>query len=633
MKIRPNTWDHYIVNSVLVNNEYGLPDNMAGMVVVDIGAHIGSFALACIRRNAKRVICYEPDPENFEILVANLTGTADTEPVTQIEAINAAMWSKEGQFICLRKPLDHDGNLGRNTGHIDIFGVNIPDPVPSHNVTRGINEELARIGEPIDIIKLDCEGAEWSILDAADLSEVKEIKVELHNVRDMNLEMRLETPVVVNNLTKQGFTVRTNIPPKSETGMLFAVRESRILADTKKPRVLWVGDAGVTTGYGRVTDSVCTRLVNMGWDVHVLGIGYNGDPHNNPYKIYPAVDPNTGGQKNGMTRIKGILERVKPDVILIQDDHWNVGIDVDQMALMNVWAPIVGYVAVDSENVRNDVATQLRNLKHIICHTDFGVRELKKGGYSGPISVAGHGVDTAIYDRYDKKEARSGISSKGRDMTDAFIWGCVGANQPRKRLDLTIAYFAAWYREAGRPDNAYLYIHTNQIGVWDLRQLADFLGVRKRVLLTEGGPTLPDTHMPSLYNAFDVLISTSEGESWGLTHLESMACGIPNIAVQCAGLASWAKGGVLWVPPSYYQFTSNTTNTLRWIASEKDFIGRMAALYNNTELRQRVGESGYQLARTLNWEDVAAHFDKTFRDVLNVQKMASKVQTDALAEF
>ena len=52
-------------------------------------------------------------------------------------------------------------------------------------------------------------------------------------------------------------------------------------------KVLWYGDACSNTGFGRVTTSVLEHLQKE-HEVEVIGINYNGDPHDLPYKIYPA---------------------------------------------------------------------------------------------------------------------------------------------------------------------------------------------------------------------------------------------------------------------------------------------------------------------------------------------------------
>ena len=43
-------------------------------------------------------------------------------------------------------------------------------------------------------------------------------------------------------------------------------------------RILWIGDGGCTTGFGRVTHAIGDRLVrSYGHDVHVLATNYDGD--------------------------------------------------------------------------------------------------------------------------------------------------------------------------------------------------------------------------------------------------------------------------------------------------------------------------------------------------------------------
>ena len=635
-RVRPNTWDSKILSDVYINNEYGLPNDLRGSVILDIGAHIGAFGLACQKRHARKIVCYEPDPENVELLVHNLD--EDIESRTEIHINQAAVTATDRNDLGIRRLSNHDFDRGRNTGHVDVFGA--PDG------TEGIafDKVVASIDEPIDLLKIDCEGAEWEIFEVGDFSRIRSIAAELHALPEDAAHPALDkyrgksltdlAQAVVTRLRSFGFEVSV-LYTGPELANLKATKTASVeVGDIKRPpRVLFVGDAGITTGYARVSEQICRRLVQYGWDVRVLGIGYNGDPHNLPYKVYPAVDPNTGGARNGATRIKSIVQRIKPDIAIIQDDSWNVGILIDQMAMTNTIIPTVGYIAIDSENVRVDVAMQLRNLRHAICHTNYGVKQLELAGYSGAVSVAGHGVDTSLYVPLSKQESREGISDERRNIRDAFIWGAVAVNQPRKRLDLTMAYWAAWWKAAGKPDNAYLYLHTNSDGVYDTKQLSQYLGIKGRVLETEGGLTLRDEQMPTLYNAFDVMLSTAEGESWGMCQHEGLACGIPQIAVRCGGMPEWAGDAIHWVEPSQYKFTDNRTNTKRWTASEQDFVAAMDLLYRDAAYRSELSKRGIEHAAKFKWDDVARHFDKVLKQVLSVQRIATKAANDALSEF
>src|SRR3990167_1162231 len=626
MKVRYKTWDTAICESVITNNEYGLPSSMAGMVVVDIGAHIGAFAAACAAREAKRVICYEPDPENFNLLKANITELASNpETITVFELYNTAVTGEATSNLKLRHLRNHDFGSGDNTGHIDIFGLDEINGIQS----TGINSVLQAAHSPVNLLKLDCEGAEWSIFESGDFTNVHYVVAELHLISpgehplyDVLADMSLSelTLHAVRSLQKYGLHPKIRAMG-DDLGLLVAERPV-VSAAVATKKVLWIGHAGIQSGYSKVTKNICRRLFEMGWDVRVYGVGYSGEPHTLPYRIYPA---DTHG-----TRLKALINEMEPDAVVMLDDHWNVATHMQTMAAHNMYPPSVGYVAVDSENVRKDVVSQLRALKHAVFHTEFGLEQFKKAGYIGQASIAGHGVDTKLYGTYDKADARSKVqlAVPRAKLQDAFIWGVVGMNQPRKRLDLSLAYFAEWWKCAGKPANVYLYIHCNHDGVWDITQLSDYLGIRGQVLTTS--TALPENQMPAMYSIFDVMLSTAESESWGMCQHEGAACGIPQIAVRCGGMPSWAGEAMYWVEPSQYAFTPNRTNTKRWVASEEDFVAALHAMYTDESLRKEYRQRGLELVRRLpSWDDIALHFHKVQRNIIPRRQDASSVSLSA----
>lgn len=118
--------------------------------VVDVGACIGAFALWADKRfPGCGITCYEPNPLNFEALVKN------TEHIRTISRSNVALSDKHG-YEELVVPA---GNIGAGSTFIDI-----------ENLYKG---EVAKfqvetvpgwVIPECDFLKLDCEGAELSIL-------------------------------------------------------------------------------------------------------------------------------------------------------------------------------------------------------------------------------------------------------------------------------------------------------------------------------------------------------------------------------------------------------------------------------------------------------------------------------------
>jgi glycosyltransferase involved in cell wall biosynthesis len=67
--------------------------------------------------------------------------------------------------------------------------------------------------------------------------------------------------------------------------------------------------------------------------------------------------------------------------------------------------------------------------------------------------------------------------------------------------------------------------------------------------------------LPSFYRAFDVFVSASHGEGWGLPLAEAMAMGLPVIAIEWGGSATLLNGtGAIAVP---YELTDARHGTHR----------------------------------------------------------------------
>ena len=71
-------------------------------------------------------------------------------------------------------------------------------------------------------------------------------------------------------------------------------------------KIFWFGDAVSNTGFARVTHSILDHLAKK-HEVVVYGINYGGDPHNYPFKIYPACTTANPADKFGLGRIQNII--------------------------------------------------------------------------------------------------------------------------------------------------------------------------------------------------------------------------------------------------------------------------------------------------------------------------------------
>jgi glycosyltransferase involved in cell wall biosynthesis len=374
-------------------------------------------------------------------------------------------------------------------------------------------------------------------------------------------------------------------------------------------KILWVGDAVTQTGFARVTHNVCGRLHAKGHEIHVLGINHNGDPHDYPYKIYPAI---LGGDMFGLGRLKAMIQNLQPDVVVINNDPWIVR---DYLTEVPLETCVVAYMPVDALN--QDAAKELNGLARAVAYTQFGRRELALGGLTIQCDVIPHGVDTSIYSPRNRMDGRKKLNFKKTvDLEDAFIAMNVNRNQPRKRLDLAMEYWTAWWIEAGQPRNAFLYFHCSnrEPNGWDVIRAAKYYGIEEQFCLTSAKMTpqqcLPESEMATLYSMADVMFTTTLGEGWGLPHHEAMACGVPQIMPRYSALAEWPKGGVHYVDVTSHAMTPLRINTVGGVADKAQMIQALNRFWEDKDYRKQMADAGRALAiqPKYTWDAVADQF-------------------------
>lgn len=379
-----------------------------------------------------------------------------------------------------------------------------------------------------------------------------------------------------------------------------------------KRRLLWIGDAGVATGFAKATHETLDVLRET-WDVHVLGINYLGDPHSWPYPIYPCYP---GGDAFGVNRTGKLVTKLKPDLVILQNDPWNIPAYMKKLEKLDV--PVIASMPVDGLNCRG---AGLNGLKLAIFWTEFGMHEAGKGGHRGAATVVPLGVDLRIYSPGDRLEARRALGMQGA-VDKVFIVGNVNRNQPRKRLDLTLRYFAEWIQQQ-RVKDAYLYLHLCPTGDdgYDVPQLARYYGVDKRVIFIqpEIGPGDPEERLVNTYRSFDVQVSTTQGEGWGLTTMEGMACGIPQIAPDWAALGEWAKGVADLVSCTTTSVTPNNVNVVGGIADPTEWIEAVHRVYCDANgERLKMAQDGLELVARpeYRWHAIGEAFRDAVDEVL-----------------
>jgi D-inositol-3-phosphate glycosyltransferase len=393
-----------------------------------------------------------------------------------------------------------------------------------------------------------------------------------------------------------------------------------------KPRLLWIGDACWSSGFARVTHNVLAYL-SREWDVAVLGIGATGDPHPYPYRIWPSKTRLTGDNE-GFSRLAEVCAAERPDVVLINSDACIVGEFLKRAKDLKERPLFAAYVPVDSPGFKRMYAEKLSELDMLFAYTDFGLSELAAQGYRGRCAVVPHGIDRRLYRPVDQAKARARIM--GDLPENAFLIGNVNRNQPHKRLDLTLMYFAEWIRRGG---DGYLYFHCALCDVgWDLVELRNQLGMEKRVLFAPAFQTIKDapdeSFLPLIYSSLDLYVSTTIREGWGLTPMEAMACGVPVVAPDWAALAEWARPAARLVPCTSLQAIDGYhTFGIGGVVDREAWIQAVDEMARSPELRADHSRRGLELMADdrFDWRTIAGQFHAGLLDLIREKRPVKAV--------
>lgn len=396
-------------------------------------------------------------------------------------------------------------------------------------------------------------------------------------------------------------------------------------------KILWMSDAACTTGFARVTHSIGERLVeDYGHEVHVLAVNYRGDAwpcerpghdHQTPLRLY-RPDIMLSKDIYGMTRVIEMLAKVQPDAVVMLSDpqlimNFLFNNPHDKERILLRLAPILYYVPCDGINLPKPWTTVLPKVANVVAMSKWGQEQYQ------PSKMVYHGIDQELWWPISEKPktTTTGIVCKtkgdckeafGMDR-DRFLVGRIDTNSARK--DYPALVKALWplmrkYRDIDA------YFHCQDESAEN--------GVRFQAMLSREPDVdtdrfkFPGLHtsfegwaqqdVNVLLSAFDIFVSTSRGEGFGLTLAEAAACGIPILAQNVSAIPEVVgPGGILLEPKDLFTVPSGEDV---WLPDVGAFSAAIEKLYLSSGLRRDLGAAGAKHARGMTWDHAAAKFDE-----------------------
>jgi FkbM family methyltransferase len=167
-----------------------------GMTVVDVGAHIGLYALVAstLVGPEGKVYAFEPELQNYDLLQKNIKANGFTNVIPLRKVVQDRPGTAKLYLHPERSELHSVRKLGKGAKAIVVEAISLDDFL---------------VGQKVDVVKIDVEGAEMAVLQGMQriISENQEIKVFWEFVPQFLTEAGADPRHFLAKLVAHGFTI------------------------------------------------------------------------------------------------------------------------------------------------------------------------------------------------------------------------------------------------------------------------------------------------------------------------------------------------------------------------------------------------------------------------------------------
>lgn len=320
----------------------------------------------------------------------------------------------------------------------------------------------------------------------------------------------------------------------------------------KKLNVLYWGDTPTcSTGFGQVARNVLQSLNATGnYDFNILGINHGGDYYDFnkfPYKIDPATcllsnDTDLHGRPKLLRKLR--TERV--DILFIIQDTFLMMSVMDDIIKIRKELPldrqfvIIYYFPIDGNPQPDWITKGVLPVDFPVTYTQYAKQACyKTSNQMFPLDVIYHGVNKQEFFPLNDETIKEFRKKVFGVHADKFLVLNVNRNQQRKDLHRSLAAYSIFHKKHA---DSFYFINCQ---MEDIGGRLDIIGSQYGLKMPdpknniEGDWTFPAPGtfsaaqgysidvLNSLYNAADLVISSTLGEGWGLSCTEAMQCKTP----------------------------------------------------------------------------------------------------------
>lgn len=379
--------------------------------------------------------------------------------------------------------------------------------------------------------------------------------------------------------------------------------------------MFWGDSPTLGTGFGNVIKFIVKHLPKHKYDITILGLHYDGAPHDLDCIIYSVPG---AAEIHYKDLAYSYIKKEQPDIIFLLHDIWVINNMLKFFKEYKVLkkSKVVGYMPVDAEDHDPDWYKNVRHLDKLVVYNTFGQEVVKTACPHVKTQIIEHGVDSKVFHKLtaSRSEIREKLFGNAKELDNGFIFLNAGRNQPRKLVDISMRAFAEFAK--GKKD-VYLYMHCGYVDAHiDVLKLAKILGIHDKLLMSTaipGMPNVPIEHLNYIYNFCDVGLNSGLGEGFGLPNAEQASIGKPQIVPNHSALGELYEDCGLLVPAKIKISLPEINTTGKMILPE-EMAAHMELLYSNKKVYDDLALKSTTKFNSprYSWKEIAKQWDNLF---------------------
>lgn len=345
---------------------------------------------------------------------------------------------------------------------------------------------------------------------------------------------------------------------------------------------------------------------------------YTSTDNYRPYG-HPEHWPNSSENDLRNTALFHAVEKFKPDVVIGIGDVWML--DYVRKLPNRKSFKFIWEFPIDGEPIPSEWVDIISEADVPIVMSKYAADVIHNINPHIQLTIIPRGIDLRLFKPITPIVGKNVLRKEHMPKAvGKFVVGIFDRFQDRKQIFRGIEAFHKFITN-GKIDDAILYLHmdiNDSASMEQGKKLIGDNGILNRYGLLD--KTIFDENLKVergvdvdklvyLYNCCDVKIAPTQGEGWGLTNVEAMACGVPVIATNYTTLPEIIGDGrgLLTDVKSYI---TGMYNVERALVDTDHMAAQIDSLYRSPELRRFFATNALKWVGKIDWSLIMPWWEK-----------------------